>query len=71
MIKKYLKEQYRVPFFYTGMLLLLLLVAFGLRCLCFLLKGPPALTGDRMTGAGWSEARAWIMAVGSPYGGCW
>jgi branched-chain amino acid transport system permease protein len=29
MIKKYLKEQYRVPFFYTGMLLLLLLVAFG------------------------------------------
>ena len=29
MIKKYLNEQYRVPFLYTGMLVLLLLVAFG------------------------------------------
>ena len=29
MIKKYLVERYRIPFLYTGMLLLLLLVAFG------------------------------------------
>ena len=29
MIKKYVAERYRVPFLYTGMLLLLLLVGFG------------------------------------------